>query len=143
MPASTNDNSIVDRFALLLPIALDGERCELGFDFQTHPRGLQPERLLILRCDSDDLKLTSVMRNCWVVDQAGIRSPGKRPLPENFGMEFFLRNPKIKYSTNQERIRYGLTLGPGWYGIRECTLETFMTGGSDIQTNFQSTGHAT
>ena len=82
-------------------------------------------KLVVLRCDSDDLSLASVARDWWVIGYDGIDHHPDWPLPYGtFEDEFFLTCPLLRFSTDANRIRYGLRLGPGWY----CSMETSLSG---------------
>ena len=122
------DEQIVDRLASILAYASERSKCAFGFDFRTAPKDSNPERFAILRCDSDDLTLVSAMRKWWVFENNRVCTADKWVLPhENHGGEFYLRCPTLKYSTDSNRIRYGLKLGPEWYGVRECDIASFFS----------------
>jgi len=81
-------------------------------------------QLFIFQCDSNDLELVSIFRRWWVVDADGFRWVEKWPLSqelaqsEKFGVEY----PFIKFSTDGDRLRFGVLLGPSWYVSREGPL---------------------
>ena len=123
------EEQIVDRFAPIIAHVIARAECAFGFDFKTAPMESKPERIAILRCDSDDLTLVSIMRKWWVIENNGVRTADKWVLPKGeFDHTFQLRCPTLKYSTDSSRIRFGLNLGPGWYGVRECDLASFLSG---------------
>ena len=109
-------------------LAADRPSSLLGFDLRTAPEACRPKRFIILRCNSDDLTLVSDMRDWWVVNSAGILHRPEWPFPTGtYDGSFFLKSPKIKFSTDENRIRYGLTLGSNWYNVIDAELQGFAT----------------
>jgi hypothetical protein len=112
----------------------------LGVELSKVPPKCQPKSLIVMRCDSDDLTLTSIMRKTWVIDETGIRIPTTWPLPRGYySSEIKLTSPTLKFSTNGSSVRYGLNLGSDWYCTYEAPIASFGDDDDAIKSAFDST----
>ena len=134
------DTKIVKQFARILA-AMDGASRPtrlLGLDLASAPSDCLPTQLIVLQSDSDDLTLTSVVRDWWIVSRSDITHRPDWPLPKGeFGCEFHLASPCLRFATNGERIRYGLTLGPRWYCAMESRLVDFGEREDRVENTFE------
>lgn len=112
----------------------------LGVRLSSVPPRCQPKCLVVMRCDSDDLTLTSIMRKSWVIDETGIRTPTTSPLPSGmYTSDLHLTCPTLKFSANGTLIRYGLNFGEQWYCIFEAPIASFANDEEPIEIVFEST----
>lgn len=122
------DTEIVQQFARIFAAFEHTARPTtlLGFDLGSAPKQCRPKQLNVLRCDGDDLSLLSFFRDWWVVTSNGIAHHPDWPLPKGeHGTEFYLTSPYLKFTTDGQRIRYGLRLGPDWYCAMQSQLIDF------------------
>ena len=137
-----NDSQIAETFVRLfksLTSAPDANTV-LGVRLSSVPPNCRPKCLIVMRCDSDDLSLTSIMRDTWIIDDDGIHRPTTSPFPDGpFANDWHLTSPYVKFSTNGELIHYGLQLGDDWYRCFRAPLASFPDGEGTIELVFDST----
>ena len=140
------DKEIAEQFSRIYHALVDSRSPNdlFGFNLNSAPNDSQPNQLIIMRCDSDDLTLASIGRYCWIVDENQMFEPDGNPLPSGISdVDFYLNSPVVRFSTDKTRIRYGLRLGPDWYHVLESELINFGSKTETPTTIFQHIGSAT
>lgn len=137
------DTEIVQQFARIFAAFEHTTRPStlLGFDLGSAPKDCHPKQLNVLRCDSDDLNLSGMFCDWWVVTSSGIAHHPEWPLPigEYEGYEFFLTSPYLKFATNEQLIRYSLRLGP-WYCAMQSPLIGFGKSEKTVEVLYEHKG---
>jgi hypothetical protein len=82
-------------------------------------------RLVIWQCDAEVLFLAGVSRRWWVADASGLHPDGEWPLSDELlnSERGASENPRIKFATDRQRVRFGMSLGmtkPGRYWYASC-----------------------
>lgn len=95
----------------------------VGMDLSAAPASGRAKRLLLIQCDTDGLDLLSSFRRWWLADHQGFRvgSHAEWPYPGVFGADegYEIESSRIRFATDGRHVRFGVTLGPNWYWVKE------------------------
>ncbi len=98
----------------------------VGMDLSSAPAPGRVKRLVLIQIDTDGLELLSSIRRWWLADSKGFRAgtPDEWPYPGNYFADegYEIQSPRVRFATDGRRVRFGVTLGPYWYWVREGLL---------------------